>query len=64
MFTKNDFIDLFNEISELEEKMSSQIEELSQIIEDEETRELVNKLKAEKIKHIEVLDKVRELVLN
>ena len=63
MFAKDDFIDFFNQISELEDKMSAHADELSRHIEDEDLSKLVIEIKTDELRHKGILKEIKELVL-
>lgn len=64
MFSKDDFLDFFDQISELENKMVYHAEELSSYIQDPELLKLVNQIKDDELRHLKILDKIKELVVN
>jgi hypothetical protein len=58
MFSKNDFIQYFNQISDVENKMLANIDELLGLIGTDSSIEILYKIKKDELKHIEIIKKI------
>jgi hypothetical protein len=62
MFSKDDYIRYFNQISDIEKKMLENINELLKFINENSTIEILNTIKEDEIRHINILTKISKLV--
>ena len=62
MFTKDDFIEYFKQISEIENQMLINISELTALIEEESILLLLKRIKNDEIRHMSQLITIREII--
>jgi len=64
MFSKEDFMKYFDQISDIEKKMLDNVDELLSLLTTESAVETLEKIRNDEIKHIRIVKKISKLVEN
>jgi len=62
MFSKEDFIDYFEQVSEIENKMRLNLNELFDLITNESIILILKKIYEDEMKHLKILKKIKNII--
>lgn len=62
MFDKQGYLDYFKELYDVEINMKNSVDELLTMIEDPESRKILEKIKADEIRHAEIVTNMVKLI--
>lgn len=62
MFNKQGYLDYFDELYKVEISMKESVEELLKVITDPESREILEKIRADEIRHAIIVNSMKDLI--
>lgn len=62
MFNKQGYLDYFEDLYKVEITMKKDVEKLLEIIEDPEVRKILERIKADEIRHAEIVTQMMKLI--
>jgi hypothetical protein len=62
MFNKQGYLDYFKELYNVEIAMKERVEKLLEIVDDPTSREILEKIKADEIRHAEIVTSMMKLI--